>query len=154
MNNNIEVVNENLWVFNFHYVKMGYIKELSILNHGSETTFAALSNDGKFLINKSLDCSGYIPFFKAVMSLDSTELGSKGGFCKVIRQIAPNTKNMTDKQIIRFVWEDSTITGNWTIYENICKWEFERRKVQKQYIKKHWLSVGINKLLKRMGVKK
>lgn len=31
MNGNIEVVNENLWCVNQHYVHAGYIKELTLL---------------------------------------------------------------------------------------------------------------------------
>jgi hypothetical protein len=152
MNKNIDVINDNLWIVNFHHVKCGYIKELSILHEGTEEKFAVLSNDGKYLVNKALNYSLYIPFIKAIMSLYIGELGSKQGFCKVIRQIAASTSKMTDEQIIKFIWSDNSVTGNWTIYENICKWEVERRSVQKQFFKKHPVLALINKF--RKGVKK
>lgn len=152
MNKNIEVISEKIGAVNFHHVKMGYIKELKF-EHANEDDFITIY-DGIYLLNKAKNYSGYVPFIQAVITLNSAELGSKQGFCKVIRNIAPRIKKMTDDQIIKLIWSDNSITGNWTIYQNLCKWEIKRRTFEKQYIKKHWLLIGITKLLKRMGVKK
>lgn len=152
MNKNIEVISEKVWAVDFNFVKMGYIKELTFKNQESTDCLAVLTNDGKYILNKAVSYSGYVPFIQAVMTLNTTELNSKQGFCKVIRTIAPSIKKMTDDQIIKFIWSDNSITGNWTIYQNLCKWESERRTVEKQYIKKYWFLVGVKKLLKRMGV--
>lgn len=151
MNKNIEVISEKIGAVNFHHVKMGYIKELKF-EHANEDDFITIY-DGIYLLNKAKSYSVYVPFIQKVMSLNTAELGSKQGFCKVIRTIVPSIKNMTDDQIIKFIWSDNSITGNWTIYQNLCKWESERRTVEKKYIKKHWFLIGMKKLLKRLGVK-
>lgn len=153
MNKNIEVISEKVWAVNFNFVKVGYIKELTFKNQESTDCLAVLTNDGTYILNKAVSYSVYVPFIQAVMSLNIAELNSKHGFCKVIRTIVPSIKNMTDEQIIKFIWSDNSITGNWTIYQNLCKWESERRTVEKQYIKKHWFLIGMKKLLKRLGVK-
>ena len=153
MNKNIEVINDKVWVVNFNFVKVGYIKELTFKNLESSDRLAVLTNDGKYILNKAVDYQSYLPFIHAVMSLTRTELNSKQGFCKVIRTIAPSIKQLTDDQIIKFIWSDNSITGNWTIYQNLCKWETERRTIENQYMKKYWFIISIKQLFKRKGVK-
>lgn len=151
MNSNIEVINENLYAVNFHFITMGYIKELTLTNQETVQKLAFLSEDGKYYLNKAVAYEAYVPFIQAIMKLNDGAIYTKQGFCNVIREVAPSFKKMTDKQIIKFVWSDNSITGNWTIYQNLCKWEFDRRKVQKDFIKQHPFLSLIRKI--RKGVK-
>ena len=151
MNSNIEVINENLWAVNFIYVKNDYIQELSFNNNQSSDKFAVLTDDGKIVLNKAFNYSSYVPFLEAVMTLMASELNTKQGFCKVIRILIPKFKDWTDKQIMQFIWSDSFITENWTIYQNFCKWESERRKTEKNWKKQHPVKALFKKI--RKGVK-
>ena len=51
MNGNIEVVNENLWCVNQHYVHAGYIKELTLLPGTSLDKEIYLTNQGILVLN-------------------------------------------------------------------------------------------------------
>lgn len=135
MNGNIEVITENLWAVNFSFVKMNFIKELSFNNKGDVFALAGLTNDGKIVLNKDLPYAVYVPFLKAIMQMKHSEIDTKHGFCNVIRTLT--NSNKSDHEIMQLIWSDSTLTMNWTIYQNFCNWERERRKVAKDYAKKH-----------------
>lgn len=151
MNSNIEVIGENLWAVNFQYVKNDYIQELTFNNMKSTDRLAVLTDDGKIVLNKEFDYSVYVPFLEAVMTLGVSELDTKQGFCKVIRILVPKIKDWSDKQIMQFIWADSSITENWTIYQNLCKWESERRKTEKNWKKQHPVKALFKRI--RKGVK-
>lgn len=151
MNSNIEILDENLWAVNFQYVKNDYIQELTFNNMQSTDRLAVLTDDGKIVLNKEFDYSAYVPFLEAVMTLDASELNTKQGFCKVIRILVPKIKDWSDKQIMQFIWADKSITANWTIYQNLCKWESERRKVERNWKKQHPFLTLVRKI--RKGVK-
>lgn len=151
MNKNIEVISENLWAVNFQFVKLGYIKELTFKNENSAKKLAVLSDDGKYIFNKEVNCSLYIPFIQAIMTLNNVELMTKQGFCKVIRILFPKIKEWDDKKIMSFICSDSSIIGNWTIYQNLCVWEIDRRKVEKTWNRKHPIMAIYKKI--RKGVK-
>ena len=151
MNSNIEVIGENLWAVNFEYVKNDYIQELSFSNMQSTDRLAVLTDDGIIVLNKAFDYSTYVPFLQAVMTLNKAELVTKQGFCKVIRILIPKIKDWDDKKILNFIWSDSSITENWTIYQNLCRWESERRKTEKNWKKQHPVKALFKKI--RKGVK-
>ena len=151
MNSNIEVIGENLWAVNFIYVKNDYIQELSFNNNQSSDKFAVLTDDGKIVLNKALNYSSYVPFLEAVMTLKVSEINTKQGFCKVIRILIPKFKDWDDKKILNFIWADKSITANWTIYQNLCKWESERRKAERNWKKQHPVKALFKKI--RKGVK-
>lgn len=135
MNKNIEVINENLWAVNYSFVKMNFIKELSFNNSGDVFALAVLTNDGKIVMNKDLPYAVYVPFLKAIMQMKDSEIDTKHGFCNVIRTLTNSDKS--DQEIMHLIWSDSTLTMNWTIYQNFCNWERARRKVAKEYARKH-----------------
>lgn len=151
MNSNIEVIGENLWAVNFDYVKIGYIQELSFTNMQSTDRIACIKDDGIIVLNKAFDYSTYVPFLQAVMTLDKQEMNTKQGFCKVVRILEPRTKVLEDSKILNLIWSDSFITENWTIYQNFCKWESERRKTEKNWKKQHPVKALFKKI--RKGVK-
>lgn len=135
MNKNIEVITENLWAVNYSFVKMNFIKELSFNNSGDVFALAGLTNDGKIVMNKDLPYAVYVPFLKAIMQMKDSEIDTKHGFCNVIRTLTNSDKS--DQEIMHLIWSDSTLTMNWTIYQNFCNWERARRKVAKEYARQH-----------------
>lgn len=135
MNGNIEVITENLWAVNFSFVKMNFIKELSFNNKGDVFVLAALRNDGKIVMNKDLPYAVYVPWLKEIMQIEDSEIDTKHGFCNAIRRMTETNKS--DQEIMHMIWSDSTLTYNWTIYQNLCNWERTRRKVAKEYARKH-----------------
>lgn len=135
MNGNIEVITENLWGVNFSFVKMNFIKELSFNNKGDVFTLARLTNDGRIVMNKDLPYAVYVPWLKAIMQIEDSEIDTKHGFCKVIRALTNSDKS--DNEIMHLIWFDSTLTYNWTVYQNLCNWERTRRKAAKEYARKH-----------------
>lgn len=135
MNKNIEVITENLWAVNYSFVKMNFIKELSFNNSGDVFGLAGLTNDGKIVMNKDLPYAVYIPFLKEIMQMKDSEIDTKHGFCNVIRALTQCDKS--DHEIMQLIWSDSTLTMNWTIYQNFCNWERARRKVAREYARKH-----------------
>lgn len=135
MNGNIEVITENLWAVNFSFVKMNFIKELSFNNKGDVFALAGLTNNGRIVMNKDLPYAVYVPFLKEVMKLKDSEIDTKQGFCNVVRAVTNSDKS--DKEIMHLIWSDSTLTMTWTIYQNFCNWERTRRKVAKEYARKH-----------------
>lgn len=150
MNKNIEVINENLWAVNYNYVKVGYIQELTFNHMDNPDRLACITNDGKIVLNKEYDYSVYVPFLEAVMNMDDSELDTKHGFCNVIRTLTKH-EEVSDQEIMKMIWSDSTLTMNWTIYQNLCNWERARRKAAKEYCKKHPFKVLYMKI--RKGVK-
>lgn len=135
MNKNIEVITENLWAVNYSFVKMNFIRELSFNNSGDVFRLAGLTNDGKIVMNKDLPYAVYIPFLKEIMQMKDSEIDTKHGFCNVIRALTQCEKS--DHEIMQLIWSDSTLTMNWTIYQNFCNWERARRKVAREYARKH-----------------
>lgn len=135
MNKNIEVITENLWAVNYSFVKMNFIKELSFNNSGDVFALAGLTNNGKIVMNKDLPYAPYLFWLKPIMQMKDSEIDTKHGFCNIVR--TQMNSNMTDQEIMRMIWEDSSLTFNWTVYDNLCNWERERRKVAKEYARQH-----------------
>lgn len=135
MNKNIEVITENLWAVNYSFVKMNFIKELSFNNSGDVFTLAGLTNNGKIVMNKDLPYTPYLFWLKPIMQMKESDIGTKHGFCNIIR--TQMNSNMTDQEIMRMIWEDSSLTFNWTVYDNLYNWERARRKVAKEYARQH-----------------
>lgn len=143
MNKNIEVITNNLWAVSFSFVKMDFIKELSFNNKGDTFVLASLTDDGKIVMNKDLPYAVYVPFLKEVMKIKDSEIDTKHGFCNVVRALTNSDKS--DNEIMHLIWSDSTLTYNWTIYQNLCGWERARRKVAKDYAMKHPVMHLLNK---------
>ncbi len=152
MNPNIKIINNDLWAVNFHHVQMGYIKELT-LDKVQGDDFIWIIREGKFLVNKADPCfEKAIPTLEAVMTLPDSLLGTKKGFYCLIRKLMPKIAHKDDAYVELFI-QYYNLEGIETPYTVSCDWEKKRRQLHKEYIRKHWFSIGINKLLKRKVVK-
>lgn len=113
MNQNIEVINENLWAVNQEYVKQGYIQELQLIRE-SPTWQINLSNTGIIILSKEAES---YPVFKV--------------FCeKVIRLPTEELKKILNKFQSKEELDNLEI-----IFENAIGWEIKRRAVKAEYLK-------------------
>ena len=64
MNQNIEVINENLWAVNSSYIRMGYIQELTPLSEQSDNPYVSLTNEGIMILKKE---SEFYPILKKLL---------------------------------------------------------------------------------------
>lgn len=151
VNGNMKKINDKLFVVNFNYLANGYIWELATVNCKPDELRikpATFTDDGKLLLNKALPMELYVPWIKAIMTLEDGVLYSKQGFCSAFRILVPDSDSMSDKQIMHLVMSDDRLCGNWTLYENLCKWEQDRRNVERDYKKKHPVETVMYKLWK------
>ena len=120
MNPNIQMVNENLWVVNFNYVRMKWIEGLSFLDGSDDSNkYAALTEDGRLYVNKASDyCSDIVGLMSTFMKQSDDALNSL--LVNAKKQMASPDKGRIAELTHCFV-----------------KWELTRRSVQKEYIKKH-----------------
>lgn len=154
MNPNIKVINENLWTVNFSYVGMNFIRELTF-DKSTDLDFMTLTQDGKLIMNSGDEVMmRYLPTMKVVMSFPDRLLYTDRGFCSYIKVLVPNLDKLNNNELVAYLKKEDLYINNRAVFDTACKWETTRRQLHKQYIRKHWLSIGINKLLKRLGVKK
>ncbi|BCJ92841.1 hypothetical protein acsn021_04100 [Anaerocolumna cellulosilytica] len=114
MNQNIEVINKNLWAVNQEYVRQGFIKELSILpGSNPESKDASLSNDGKLILNKSS------PMYDT------------------LSKFVPRVMDMAD-DILQDTYEKmkkiQTPDNYEKLYLSVLGWEIKRRHVRAEYL--------------------
>lgn len=113
MNGNIEVVNENLWCVNQHYVHAGYIKELTLLPGTSLDKEIYLTNQGILVLNTA-----------------APALKSQERCCCVLW-------GHTDEQL-EYAWQKmqkvETPDAYANMYLNVLEWEIKRRCVKAEYI--------------------
>jgi hypothetical protein len=152
MNPNIKVINKNLWMVNFSYVGMDFIKEITF-KKSTDADFMCLSQDGKLIMNSGDELSHKtLPMMKVVMTLPNRLLGNEGGFCFFVKVFIPKLDKLTNDELLEFVKQQNLVNMK-AVFDTACKWEKERRQLHKKYIREHWFSIGINKLLHRKGVK-
>lgn len=138
MNRNIKKVNKFLYIVNFDYVVMGFVKGLHFdTDRGASGDIAAISSDGRILLNEKENFGIIKQYIEAVMKLDNAEIDTKKGFCKVIRSFNPKLKNLNDQAVMHLVMSDDKSCVLWTVYSHVCEWERERRKVRIEWVKKH-----------------
>lgn len=115
MNKNIEVINENLWVVNSAYIKMGYIQELVPLSEGitSENPYASLTNDGILILKNE---SEFFPILKNLMQ-------------RIMNHSDEQLNFAVDK--MRKVSEPDAYEK---MYLNVLEWEMKRRCVKAEYL--------------------
>ena len=152
MNPNIKVINKNLWMVNFSYVERDFIKELTLKNT-LDSDFMTLSQDGKLIMNSGDELGQKtLPMMKVVMTFPNRLLGNEGGFCFFVKVFIPKLDKLNNAELLEFVKQQNLINLK-AVYDTACKWEKERRKLNKKYTREHWFSIGINKLLHRKGMK-
>lgn len=153
MNSNIKVINDNIWMVNFSYVGMNFIQELSF-KKTTASDFITLTDEGKYLLNSADDCSHkYLPVLKVVSVFPNRLIGTQRGFYSFMKVLAPNMDKLTNEQINELMNQQKL--ENWkVVFDAACRWERTRRKLYKQYIRKHWFYIVVSKIFERMGVKK
>ena len=155
MNRNIEVINENLWVVNFDYVKMGYIKELSFpSNSGSD--YGSLTDDGKLIVNSSIDhYQDVIAYMTVIMQIPDELLESIHGFYSFMKLMVPKSEGFSDDEMEAFI-QRMKLHETKKTYFNLAELEKKRRSIQREYIKGRRKPFGIyviTKIFKRKKVK-
>lgn len=114
MNGNIEVINENLWAVNQHYVQAGYIKELTTLPGKSpEIKSISLTDTGVLILNT------------ADPAYD------------ISRKLLLKIMEHSDEQL-KFAYNKMHHIKNPDTYEkmylNVLGWEIKRRCVKADYL--------------------
>ncbi len=114
MNKNIEVINENLWAVNQHYVKNGYIKELSNLEgFNPELHDANLTNDGILILNT---CS---PVYDTLKKITVRVMEKADDELQVAHKSMQSISNPD---------------GYEKMYLSVLGWEIKRRCVRAEYL--------------------
>lgn len=151
MNPNIKVINENLWVVNFSYVTMNFIRELSF-DQSTASDFMALTNDGKLIMNSGDQIMmQYLPVVKVVMSLPDRLLNNEQGLHIYLKALFPRLDKNTVEEVTAFLQVNNLYDAHKTIFENVCRWEKTRRQLKRDFLKKNWLKNVLWKLFKRKG---
>lgn len=119
MNQNIEIINANLWAVNMQYVKSGYVQELRLLQPDYQQI--NLSKEGTIILDKgSRAYPALKKLFLICMDKSTEEL----------------------EKIVKMQANDS-LNG---ICQNVAGWEIKRRCVQAEYLKSHSRPDILNKI--------
>jgi len=132
MNPNIQVINKDLLAVNFGHIQMKWIDELSFLNEsGSANKYAALSENGKLIVNTA------------------TELHS--AITEMMNRIMQRSDSQLFNQLV--VVKKKVDIPHDDRYEEflLCmlQWEIKRRSVRQQYVKQHRVLAFIENLKER-----
>ena len=111
MNKNIEVINENLWAVNSTYIKMGYIKELLLLQELDDDKIM-LSKEGIIVLDKD---SPYYPLLQK-------------NFIKAMEKSPVELVNLIEKDIRM---NEKMFADDFC--KNVIGWEIIRRCVKAEY---------------------
>lgn len=137
---------------NFSYVGMDFIKEITF-KKTLDSDFMTLSQDGKLIMNSGDELGQKtLPIMKVVMTLPNRLLGNEGGFCFFVKVWIPKLDKLNNAELLEFVKQQNLVNLK-LVFDTACKWEKKRRQLHKEYIRKHWFSIGIKKLLNRKRVK-
>jgi len=151
MNPNITVVNENLWTVNFSYVGMNFIRELTF-DKTTALDFMTLTQDGKLVMNSADKAMmQYLPVMKVLMSFPDRLIGTDRGFCSYIKVFLPTLDKQPNDKLIELLKEQKLYDAHRQIFNAACRWEKTRRQLHRNFVRKHWFFIAINKLLKRKG---
>lgn len=141
MNSHIDIIDKDLLAVNFEYVKMGFIKDLTYSEAPGSTVqkVVTIANNGAFIVNKTgskQDFEQVVRMVKAIMNLKEAEIFKKQGFASWVSAFLPSGKQYTVDQAMQIL-KVKGFEGFWTIYWNLCEAEKTRRKVKKDWMKKH-----------------
>lgn len=152
MNKNIKVINDNLWLVDFQYIMMGYIKEITFIN-AKEDDPMCLTNDGKLVLNSSIkDCNRMIPLIEAIMKIPTNELNMKKGFIEVTKMLIPVIGDYTDEKVLQLT-DKPTFKSTKLLYDTFCRWEVQRRLLKLEYDNKQKLITKLRHKFIKRGVK-
>jgi hypothetical protein len=145
MNKNIEIINDNLYLVNYEYVKAGFVKECSFVK---DCDLVCITNDGKFILNKG-DRYGTlaVPMLKQIMKLEDPSLFSDEGFYICTRGILrlPDYSNEDIEDLLRKNEALDSIQS----YKALCTWEKQRREVLKESKKSNKRKYSIFNIFKK-----
>lgn len=152
MNPNIKVIDDKIWMVNFSYVGMNFIQELSF-RETSASDFITLTDDGKYLLNSDDECAmKYLPILKVVTVFPNKLIGTARGFYSFVKVLAPSADKLTNEQINELMNQEK-LDNLKVVFDTACTWEKTRRQVHKQYLQRYWISIILNKIFQRKGVK-
>lgn len=145
LENSIEKLDTDLFAVNFELVANGSIPDLCFYDTSKEAMkkIVTISEDGCFIINKPLDTKGFqdrIDFVKSIMRLNLSDIGTDHGFCEWIKGISSRFEKYPDQSILKLRTVDP-YKEFWIIYQNLCEAETKRRKLRKEYILSHPLTI-------------
>lgn len=145
LENQIEKLDIDLYAVDFELVAKGLVNGLHFNNAFEVATkkIVSISEDGCFIINKSPDAKGFqhkIAVVKSIMQLDISDIFTEHGFCEWIKGISPQLEKYPDQSILKLRTVDP-YKEFWIIYQNLCKAETKRRKLRKEYILSHPLTI-------------
>jgi len=127
MNQNIQVINENLWAVNFYYLQ--YIPELDYKGTKEDLDLKVTSytNDGKIVLNKNHEIYPTLKNF--------------------IPRLMKNTDAELEKKISEM--KNKTIDSYEEFYMFALELEINRRSIAKEYVKGNKKPLSIIKTIER-----
>jgi hypothetical protein len=126
MNQNIEVINENLWAVNFYYLR--YIPELEYTGSNEDfSKIASYTNDGKTLLNKHNELYPTLKTF--------------------IPRLMKNTD--ADLELKIYGMKNKTRDSYEEFYMFALELEINRRSIAKEYVKGNKKPLSIIKTIER-----
>lgn len=113
MNQNIEVINENLWAVNSSYIRMGYIQELTLLPEQTDNPYASLTNEGIMILKKESE------------------------FYPILKKLLVKIMGHSDEQLTCAVQKMRKVSkpdAYEKMYLNVLEWEIKRRCVKAEHL--------------------
>ncbi|WP_035051654.1 hypothetical protein [Carnobacterium pleistocenium] len=148
MNQNIEVINENLWLVNFHYIDQGYIPELKDVSR-NHTDYKIITKEGTLILDKGYkEGSELVPIFSYVMNLDDKRLKENQAFKSFLAESNPKIANWDEKLMDTYIGYHH-LEAALKMFNEISVLEQTRRKVKKEY--KNSPKSFVRKLFNRKG---
>lgn len=138
MNKNIRVINENLWLVNFHYIEGGYIPELGVNRPLDE--FKEITADGVLLLNSSNPITDQLyRYYDFVMGLTDKQLEPIQAFKTYVgEKYNSNALKWRDEDFITYV-KVKGLESVLTMFNGISETERIRRNfVRKKYPIRSW----------------
>lgn len=146
MNKNIKVINKNLWVVNFDYVKLGYIQGLPFTRENS-SDIVTLTQDGLLVLNSNEDYQSILKYLIPIMKLSDDLIGTDKGFNVFIENLL-SKKIQTPESGVGQLIEKYHLQNVKKVYHRFSDIEKQRRIIQKEYIKGNKKPLGMDKLTK------
>lgn len=132
MDKEIKVINENLMLIDFDFIRSGQIKRLQPDKIAVMESNICLTDYGTIIFDSKDSMSeDFAKYMKAIMPIPTRHLDSKEGFVLFLRN--SYEKKFAKKQIIR---EIKSRDASWmaplqTVYDSLVNFEKERRRLKK-----------------------
>ena len=148
VNQNIEVVNENLWLLNFHHIDQGYIPELKDISK-NHTDYKIITKEGIIVLDKAYkEGSELVPIFNYVMKLNNEQLKENQAFKVFLAESNSKIANWDEKLMNTYIGYHH-LEGTLKMFNEISELERIRRRVEKKF--KNNAKSFVRKLFNREG---